>query len=108
MRKGTIVLVPFPFTDLSGQKVRPALVLYASIKGENCIVAFITSISGRELYPFDVTVSASKRNGLKVNSVVKLDHLATLQKRSILGRLGILESSLVESINERLKALFRL
>lgn len=41
MEKGDIVLIPFPFTDLTGQKNRPALVL---INHENDItVSFITS-----------------------------------------------------------------
>lgn len=41
MKKGDIVLLPFPFTDLTGNKVRPAVVLFAS----ECdvTVCFITS-----------------------------------------------------------------
>jgi mRNA interferase MazF len=41
MKKGDIILVPFPFTDLTGSKLRPAAVL---IDGENDItVAFMTT-----------------------------------------------------------------
>ena len=39
--KGKIVAVPFPFTDLKGAKVRPALVVYDG--HEDVIVAFISS-----------------------------------------------------------------
>lgn len=102
------MLVPFPFTDLSGQKVRPALVLYASRKGENCIVAFITSSTGgKKLYPFDIPVSASRRNGLKVDSMIKIDHFATLQKKVVLGELGMVELSVMIEANRKLKILFR-
>ena len=43
MKKGTIVLTPFPFTDLAGQKNRPALVLALSRREEDVILAFISS-----------------------------------------------------------------
>ena len=108
MRKGDIVLVPFPFTDMSGQKVRPATVLYHSDKGEDCIVAFISSIKNKKTKVFDVSVKASTSNGLKTDSSIKVDKLATLQKKIILGKLGILELSIQKVVAEKLKLLFKI
>ncbi|MCH8535834.1 MAG: type II toxin-antitoxin system PemK/MazF family toxin [Flavobacteriaceae bacterium] len=41
MKKGDIVLIPFPFTDLSGVKNRPAVVLHSS--GEDVVLCFLTT-----------------------------------------------------------------
>ena len=106
MRKGLVVLVPFPFTDLSGQKVRPALVLHVS-KGEDCIVAFISSAKGRK-GSFDIKMKATILNGLKVDSVLKVDKLATLQRKIVLGELGTAEKHIIASADASLRKLFKL
>ena len=108
MSKGKLVLAPFPFTNLSGHKVRPALILYNSKKGEGCIVAFISSITQKKTSTFDVYLTASVSNGLKQNSVIKLDKIATLQKKIILGELGTIESASLALVNKKLKILFEL
>ncbi len=106
MTKGTIVLVPFPFTDLSGQKVRPALVVAVSKGGEDCITAFISSVKSKKSRIFDVSVVASRSNGLKANSVIDLEKLATLEKKIMLGEIGKLESPYVVDVYKKLKQMF--
>ncbi|WP_246538874.1 type II toxin-antitoxin system PemK/MazF family toxin [Litoribacter ruber] len=69
MTKGDIVLIPFPFTDLTGSKNRPALVLINS--EEDITVAFITTQFWKE--QSIVTVEPSPLNALKKTSFIRLN-----------------------------------
>lgn len=106
MKQGDIVLVPFPFTDLSGQKVRPAVVLHAA-RGEDCIVGFISS-QQKTPAAFDIPLSPSAQNGLKVASLLKVNKIATLQKDIVIGKLGTLEAATLTRTRLLLKKLFTL
>ena len=108
MSKGDIILISFPFTDLSGQKVRPALVLYSENKGKDCIVAFITSGKLRKRMLFDIKVSTFKLNGLKDESVIKLNKIVTLDKKIAIRYLGSADKSYMAEVNRKLKQLFRI
>jgi len=85
---GDIVLTRFPFTDLSGSKVRPALVISRDNGRRNDVVlAFITSNTITAM-PDSVRIQPDAGNGLKVPSAVRFDKLVTLEKRVIAGTLG--------------------
>lgn len=108
MKRGAVVLTPFPFTDLSATKVRPAVVVSpADRPGEDVILAFISSVKPPTLLPTDLLIEASHpdfpRSGLKAASIVKCDKLATVQRRIILGELGILSPALLVELNTRLR-----
>ena len=61
--KGRIVLVAFPFDDLSSSKVRPALCLTDTIgRRAHVILAFITSATPPDLLPSDLRLSPSDAN----------------------------------------------
>jgi mRNA interferase MazF len=106
--KGKIVLVPFPFTDLTAAKLRPALVIYEGEK--DVIVAFISSKIAPELSETDVLITTEnpdfKKTGLKAESVIKIDKVATVLKDLIVGELGEVDNGLRETINRNLKEIF--
>jgi len=108
--KGKVVLVPFPFTDLIAAKLRPALVIYESEK--DVIMAFISSKVPSELSDVDVLVTKNhisfRKTGLKVDSVIKLDKIATLLKDLIVGELGELEEELRQEVNQKLRKIMEI
>jgi mRNA interferase MazF len=84
---GAIVLARFPFTDLSGDKRRPVIVVSRdNARRTDIVVCFITSVP--RAGPDMATIDATATTGLKVASTVRFDKLATLEKSVITGHLG--------------------
>lgn len=109
MKRGTIILTPFPFTDLTRNKVRPSLVVSSNKrKDSDVIIAFISSvIDSKNLSETDVLLDSKeisfKETGLKTTSIIRTDKLATIDKKIILGELGNIESELLRKVDENLK-----
>ena len=76
MKKGDIILLPFPFTDLSGSKTRPALVLISN--------------------------SLDSINELKSNSLARLSKLATIDSGLVLEKLREISKNELGKLNKKL------
>jgi mRNA interferase MazF len=86
---GSIVLTRFPFTDLSGGKLRPALVVSRdNARRADVVLAFITSKSRVADMPDSVSIQPTALNGLKAPSTVRFDKLATLENQVVAGKIG--------------------
>ncbi len=105
MAKGNIVLITFPFTDLSGTKLRPAVVL--SDTNHDLTVCFITSQTGWK-ESTDVLLSPSSTNGLRKISLIRTSKIATLDRSLAKGLLGKLTSAELSDLDIKLKILFQL
>jgi len=105
VNKGDIVLVPFPFTDLSGNKNRSVVVLIES--EDDVTVCFITT-QLKFQSEYDIFLQPTKLDGLKQNSLIKLHKLATLDNELVIGRLGMLDVQYMTLLNKNLISLLRL
>lgn len=113
MTKNKIVLVPFPFDDLSSVKVRPALCLTNPLGlHRHVIIAFITSHFPADLQETSVPISMDEqgfdKTGLKTNSSILLHRLTTISTAIILRELGELPSHIQSQVHSKLKRLFSL
>ena len=88
MPKGEIILIPF--TNLTDTKIRPCLVL---IESEfDLTVSFITTQTGWNDKDA-LAVKPSAANGLKKESLIRLNKLATIDKELVIGKIGALNKN---------------
>lgn len=111
--RGDVVLVPFPFADLSGRKVRPAIVISSDPQGFEMILAFVTSVmSNRSPRKAEVELLKLDRefqvSGLKVDSLIRLDKVVTLSGNIVSRRLGKLGPKTVSQIDTMMRRAFGL
>lgn len=103
----TVVRVPFPFTDRTAAKNRPAVVLsdpvaFNSPAGHS-VMAMITSQSNAP-WPLDCTLTDFAAAGLPVPSKVRFK-LFTLDHRLVRGEIGKLSAADVAAVRARLVSL---
>lgn len=109
--RGDIVLAELPYSDRSGVKVRPALVVQNDFNNRrlhDVIVALITSTTHRaSLEPtqllIDVTTPLGQQAGLLHTSAVKCEHLITLHQRFVKRIIGRLPPPVMRQVDDCLK-----
>jgi mRNA interferase MazF len=105
MVKGDIVLITFPFTDLSGSKLRPTVVL-ADTELDVTVCFITTQLQWQE--PADVQLLPTSINGLRKQSLIRTSKIATLDKTLAKGLLGRLTLTERNDLNNKLKLLLQL
>lgn len=91
---GDVVLVPFPFTDQSHGKKRPAVVIssasYNKSRPDIIVMAITSQLSNRQRMA-EIIIHKWKSAGLIKASAIK-PIIMTIEKNSIIGRLGALHA----------------
>ena len=101
--RGDIVLVPFPFTDLTSSKVRPAVIVSADPQAVDVTIAFISSVLPGIPAKTEFLLTAKDKNfaasGLKKDSVFKMSKLLAISSSLIVRRLGRANASLQKELD---------
>ncbi|MBU0761214.1 MAG: type II toxin-antitoxin system PemK/MazF family toxin [Nanoarchaeota archaeon] len=105
-KKFDIVLVDFPFSDLSETKKRPALII-KSLEGENNILCQITT-KRRKFQKYEVILPKISCIGdVRFDSFIYFDMVFTLHQSLIKSKIGEVSALLSkDEINKKLKEIF--
>ncbi|MBK9348532.1 MAG: type II toxin-antitoxin system PemK/MazF family toxin [Burkholderiales bacterium] len=106
-RAGQIVVTPFPYTDLSGAKLRPVLLLrQASPRFDDWLVCMVSSQLQQAETDLDEWIGAADADyvgsGLKVPSVLRLSRLAVVDAAVLVGAIGEISPARLLTVRQRL------
>ena len=95
--KGDVVVIPFPFSDLSGNKRRPAFVL-ANLRGDDILLCQITSLHSSDPAAVALIRGDFISGSLPVDSYIRPLRIFTADKNIIVRKAGTLTSALVDKV----------
>jgi mRNA interferase MazF len=112
LSRGDVVLTQFPFTDLTGASLRPALVVSPGQIGEDVVLVAISSVVRGSRVPTDYLLETNHPEfpltGLRVTSVLRLHKLVTVERSAIVRRLGQIGPQLQAEVDRLLPAVLGL
>lgn len=103
--RGDVVIVPFPFSDLSQSKRRPALVA-ANLEGDDIILCQITSGARIDRYSIALCQDDFRQGDLRFTSIIRPNRLFTADKGIILYKAGSLGKSKMEEVEREIVGIF--
>lgn len=95
--KGDVVVVPFPFSDLTQAKRRPAFVV-TKLGGDDVILCQITSKNVKDKDSLSLTLNDFETGNLKQESNLRPNRIFTADSNIILYKIGSLKSGKVSQI----------
>jgi mRNA interferase MazF len=100
-----LLLVPFPFSDQSGKKVRPVIVISNNAfnkYSEDILVIGITSNILKDNYTINLTNNNLEEGKLFTDCVIKVENLLRLDKELIIKKIGKINKETLKNIIDKL------
>ena len=104
--KGDIVVVPFPFSDLTGKRRRPALVI-TNLKGDDLILCQITATRSDQ-YSISLTDTDFKKGSLKRDSFIRPNKIFTADIHIIIRKIGNIKKEKIREVIDRIIQIIKL
>ena len=105
--KGDIVVIPFPYSDLSNSKRRPALVL-SNLRGDDIILCQITSKNVKDNYAIPIDEKSFVKGSLNQLSNIRPNRIFTADKHIIIRTVGRINKEVYRKVSEKIFQLIAL
>jgi mRNA interferase MazF len=111
VNRGDVVLVDYPYSDRSGSKIRPCLVVQSDHNNRRLDDTIVVTISSRTQYVateptqllIDLRTPAGRQSGLLFTSAVQCENILTIDCGFILRKIGAAPPDTMQQVNDCLK-----
>ncbi|MEK6898074.1 MAG: type II toxin-antitoxin system PemK/MazF family toxin [Nanoarchaeota archaeon] len=110
IKQKDLLLVPFPFSDQSGRKVRPVIIISndnLNESSEDVLVVGVTSNISKDRYTLDLTNEHLEKGKLLTNCCIKVENILKIDKELVIKEIGRINkkklNEIIEKINEIIK-----
>jgi mRNA interferase MazF len=104
--KGDIVVVPFPYSDLTASKRRPALVV-ASLDGDDVILCQITGQVKHDSYSVSLGEKDFQSGSLRQDSYIRPNRIFTAESKIVLYKAGIISVQKSDEVINKLISILK-
>ena len=104
-----VVLLPYPFSNLEGIKVRPGLVVsnnQFNRKSDDCIMVPLTTVIKNEPYSIIIDSENLSSGKLIKQSRIRTDKIFSIEKSLIRMKIGTLNDNSFDKVNKEISSMF--
>ena len=104
-----IVLINYPFSDLEGKKVRPAIIISNNNfneKSNDCVAVPLTTVIKDEPYSILLIQNDLSKGKLLKPSRIRTDKIFTLEKKLVVMSIGFVNDVVFDRIKKELNKIF--
>ena len=104
-----LVLLPYPFSNQTGSKVRPAIIVSNdnfNKRCEDCVMIPLTTIIKDEPFSLIVNQDSLESGKLLKQSRVRIDKLFTIKKNLIIIKIGKINDKTFDKIKAEINRVF--
>ena len=109
--QGDLLLVPFPFSDQSGRKVRPVIVMSNddfNSHSDDLIVVGVTSSGSVGKYTLDFSTNDLNNGKLFLKCYIKVENILKLDKELVIKRIGSVKEEKMKLIEKKILEIIRI
>ena len=108
MKTGDIVIIPFPFAEITDIKARPAVVITETKdKYRDLVLSAISSQFHDPANEAEIMIEPDTDNGLRTKSIIKVDRIFTLKKEKLISNIGRLNVQQVDNFTYVFRSLIK-
>jgi mRNA interferase MazF len=112
VQRGDVVLVDYPYSDRTGSKVRPCLVVQSDHNNRRLADTIVVTITSRTQHVpteptqllIEVSTPAGQQSGLLFTSAVQCENILTVDGNFVIRKIGTLPSDVMLQVNDCLKS----